>query len=102
MSFKPFGNWILVDRDEKKKQTESGLLIPDSVKRNEPPQGIVVAIGEGEINEKTGERYEFTVQVGDRIVFSPNVGEGKFAVEVDYAGKKHVLLKEAVIYGILD
>lgn len=101
MSFKPFGNWILVDRDEKPK-TQGNILIPDTVKRHDAPTGTVVALGEGEINEKTGERYQFTVSLGDRIMFSPNVGEGKWAVEVDYNGKKHVLLKEGVIYGILE
>lgn len=39
--------------------------------------GVVVARGEGPLTS-SGKRYEHLVRVGDRVIFSPNVGEELF------------------------
>jgi chaperonin GroES len=96
--FKPVGNWIAVKRDEKAKKIGS-LYVPETADKS-LPTGEVVAIGPGEV-QKNGERYQFSVKVGDRVIFSKNVGEGQHAVEITTDGMKVVMLKEEVIYGVI-
>lgn len=48
----------------------SGIIIPDSAKKEKPEQGIVVAVGQGKWNEDADKRIPMDVKVGDRVVFS--------------------------------
>ena len=45
MNIKPLGNRVILKLVEIQQTTESGLIIPDSVKE-EPTEGVVVAVGE--------------------------------------------------------
>lgn len=66
MNIKPLGNRVILQLTEIQQTTESGLIIPDSVK-DEPTDGIVVAIGEV-LNDDDKPRA-FPVKVGDRVMF---------------------------------
>lgn len=57
--FKPINNRILVRPDEKEKEktTASGIIITESVEKNEPVTGTVLA-GKGEI--ETGSRISYS------------------------------------------
>ena len=69
-SITPLADRVLVkpmaEADEK---TASGIIIPDTAKKEKPEQGIVVAVGEGKRNEK-GDVLPMRVKVGDTVVFS--------------------------------
>ena len=66
----PLGDRILVKPatmgDEK---TASGIIIPDTAKKEKPERGEVIAVGEGKRNEK-GDVLPMRVNVGDTVVFS--------------------------------
>lgn len=66
MNIRPLGARVIVKLDEIEETTASGLIIPDSVK-DEPTDGIVVAVGEV-LNDKDEVR-PFPVKVGDRVMF---------------------------------
>ena len=48
----------------------SGIIIPDSAKKEKPEQGIVIAVGAGKWDEDGEKRIPIEVKVGDRVVFS--------------------------------
>ena len=48
----------------------SGIIIPDTAKKDKPEQGIVVAVGPGKWDEDGEKRIPLDVKVGDRIIFS--------------------------------
>lgn len=48
----------------------SGIIIPDSVNKEKPGQGIVIAVGAGKFDESGANRIPMEVKEGDRIVFS--------------------------------
>ncbi len=48
----------------------SGIIIPDTVNKEKPEQGIVIAIGKGKWDEDGAKRIPMDVKVGDRVVFS--------------------------------
>jgi chaperonin GroES len=48
----------------------SGIIIPDTVSKEKPEQGVVVAVGAGKWDEDGEKRIPLEVKEGDRIVFS--------------------------------
>ncbi len=73
----------------------SGIIIPDSAKKEKPEQGIVIAVGAGKWNEDGEERIPLDVQVGDRVIFS------KYGYdELKYENKEYFIVNEASILGV--
>lgn len=73
----------------------SGIIIPESAKKEKPEQGIVVAVGEGKWNEDGDKRLSVDVKVGDKVIFSKY---GYDEVKVD--NKEYFIVGEASILGI--
>ena len=73
----------------------SGIIIPDSAKKEKPEQGIVIAVGSGKWDEDGEKRIPLDVKVGDRVVFSKY---GYDEVKVD--GKEYFLVAEGSILGV--
>lgn len=48
----------------------SGIIIPDTVNKEKPGQGIVLAVGAGKWDEDGEKRIAMEVKVGDKVVFS--------------------------------
>ena len=82
----PLGDRVLLKTSEDKNQsrTSSGIFIPDTVDKEKPEQGKVVAVGEGKYVD--GKLIPLNVKVGDKIVFSKygydeiKVGEEEFLI----------------------
>ena len=70
INVRPLGDRVLVrpleSADEK---SPSGIIIPDTARKEKPEQGIVVAVGEGKRNEK-GDVLAMRISVGDTVMFS--------------------------------
>ena len=69
MKVKPLGDKVLVKRIEVSTRTDSGLYLPESA-AEKPQQAKVIAVGEGKVNEKTGNRKPVDVNKGDTILLS--------------------------------
>ncbi len=72
-NIKPLQDRVVVRRltdEETGTKSASGIIIPDTVSKEKPEQGIVVSIGEGKWDEDGEKRIPMDVKVGDRIVFS--------------------------------
>ena len=92
----PLNDRVLVkpiDAEEASK-TASGIIIPDTVSKEKPEQGKVVAVGEGKF--ENGKRVPMGVKVGDRVVFSRYGYDG---VKLD--GVEYYILKEENILAII-
>jgi chaperonin GroES len=88
---KPLGNRVLIERDEIKTETPSGILLPDQA-REKPREGTVIAVG-----WKQEEADKHSVKPGDRVML-PKFG----GVEVENSGlNKQTLIDEDEIMGIL-
>ena len=73
MNIKPLGNRILVKQLSTEEVTASGIVLPASADREKPNQGVVKAVGTGELIA------EYGIKVGDTVVFN---GYGIAEVEV--------------------
>ena len=96
MAFRPLGDRVLVKRVEEEEKTKGGIIIPDTAKEK-PQEGLVVSVGPGALNEKTGERTKLELKAGDRILF------GKWSgTEVKLDGEDLLIMKESDILGVLE
>ena len=93
MNLKPLGDRIIVKQDEAQETTAGGLYIaPDS--KEKPHTGVVLAVGEGRINNK-GQHLPMPVKEGDRVLY------GKYGgTEVDVDGEAVLILRADDIYAV--
>ena len=71
--FIPFGDKVLVKREETQERTSGGIYIPEDAK--ELKQACrVLAAGPGKFLESTGEIKPMTVKVGDTVLVSKYAG----------------------------
>ena len=94
---KPFDARVVVQKQQKEQQTESGIFLPDTVdEQSQTAQGIVVSVGPGSRNMNTGEPMPMDVKVGDTIIFT------KFsATEVLHEGEEYFVVMERDIIAVV-
>jgi chaperonin GroES len=92
----PLGDRILLKpfSQEETNTTASGIIIPDTVSKEKPEQGIVIAVGEGGWDD--GKRVPMSVKVGDKVVFSRYGYE-----DIKFEGEEYYILKEENILAII-
>ena len=95
MKIRPLYDRILVKRIEEQTKTAGGLFIPDTAKEK-PMEAMVVAVGNGKIQED-GSLRKLEVKAGDKILFSKYSGN-----EIKIDGTDHLILREDDILEVLD
>lgn len=73
----------------------SGIIIPDTVSKEKPEQGVVVAVGTGKWDDDGEKRIPMEVKVGDRIIFSKYSHE-----EIKVNGEEYYIVAETNVLGI--
>jgi chaperonin GroES len=93
IAISPLGDRVLVQRVEAEEKTAGGILLPESAKEK-PKEGKVIALGEGRTLDN-GERSEFSVKIGDRVLFTSYAG-----TDVKYDGQDYMIMREEDILAI--
>jgi len=86
-TIKTLGLYLLVEPDEAKKKTDTGIIIPDSAKNtNKELRGTVISVGEAVegIKEK------------DRVIFGAYAG-----TEINSGEKTYLIIMRKDIWGVL-
>lgn len=93
----PLGDRVLVlpVREEGTK-TKSGLIIPETVSKERPEKGKVVAVGEGKFLDN-GVVRPLVVQKGDMVLFSKY---GPDEIKID--GEEYLIISESNILAIIE
>ncbi len=98
-SIKPLQDRVVVRRltdEETGTKSASGIIIPDTVSKEKPEQGIIIAVGEGKWDEDGEKRIPMDVKVGDRVVFS------KYGFdEVKIGGEEFYIVSASSILAII-
>ncbi len=93
----PLGDRVLVQplsADERSVRRTSGIIIPETVDRERPEQGKIIAVGPGKYED--GKLIPVRVRVGDTVVFS------KYGYdEVKINGTEYFILKEDSLLAII-
>jgi len=92
----PLGDRVLVRQLEGElEKTAGGIFIPDTVKKEKPEKGVVIAVGEG--RREDGKLVPLSVKVGDTVVFS------KYGFdEIKNGAEELLIIKEDHILAIIN
>jgi len=96
MQIKPLGDRVIVKPMAAEEVTASGIVLPETVDKEKPEQGEVIAVGPGKRLD-SGDIAPMSVKVGDKIVFrkySPD--------EIKVDGDEVLVIGESDIVGILE
>ena len=77
-------------------KTKSGIVLPETVDKEKPEQGKVIAVGPGRILTD-GKRAPISVKVGDKVVFKKYGPD-----EVKIGDKEYLIVSEEDILAIID
>lgn len=95
LDIQPLGDRVVVlPADKEEKVSASGIIIPDTVDKEKPAKGKVVAVGPGRYDD--GELVPMQVKVGQTVLFSKY---GYDEVKVD--GKEYYILAESQILAVI-
>jgi len=95
MKIKPLGDRVLIEplKEEKKK---GGIILPDTVDKERPEKGLVVAVGPGKKDEN-GKLMPMNVKKGDKVLFT-KYGPNEIKVEE----KEYLIAREEDILAIIE
>lgn len=101
----PLADRVLVRRvDAPDEKSPSGIIIPDSVKKEKSKVGVVIAVGAGRISDE-GKLVPTSVKVGARVIFNAgwdnevDLSAGKAGMEDK--DEEYFLVKESDILAVI-
>ncbi len=96
MKLKPLFNNVIVKPLKDEKVTESGIILPDTVDKEKPEKGEIIAVGSGKVLEN-GQVSKMSVKVGDQVMFKKYSPD-----EVKVDGQDYLVLSESDIIAIIE
>jgi len=96
MNLRPLGDRVILRASSKEEKTESGIILPDTVDKERPEQGEVVAVGPGRLQDN-GERAAMDVNVGDTVVFKKYAPD-----EIKDGDDEYLVLSESDIMAVIE
>ena len=93
VNLKPLGGNLLVKAVVEK--SISGIVLPDTIDKEKPQKGEVIALGTGKI-AKDGKKIAFNVKIGDIVLFKKYSPD-----EVELDGEDYLIMDEDAILAIL-
>lgn len=96
IKIRPLEDRVVVQPFEAEEMTRGGIVLPSNA-REKPMQGKVVAAGPGKLLEKSGERGQMSLKVGDVVFY------GKYSgTEIELEGDDFVILRESDVLAVQD
>ncbi|MCA0352742.1 MAG: co-chaperone GroES [Chloroflexi bacterium] len=92
---RPLADRVVIKPQAKEEKTKSGLFLPDTANKEKPQEGLVVAVGEGKLDDN-GKRVPVAVQVGDRVLFAKYAG-----TEIKLDDEDYLILAEKDILAVV-
>lgn len=96
----PCGDRVIVrplTEAEQGTTSPSGIIIPETAKKEKPEQGVVLAVGPGKWSEDGKSRIALEIKEGDRVLFS------KYGYdEVKIENIEYFIVSENSILGIFN
>ena len=96
MNLKPLSNNVIVKPLKQEEMTKSGIVLPDTLDKEKPEKGEVVAVGTGRLLDN-GQVAKMTVKVGDKVMFKKYSPD-----EVKVDNEDYLVLSENDIIAIIE
>jgi len=96
MKLQPLHDQVIVKPLTAEEKTKSGIILPDTINKDRPEQGEVIAVGPGRLLDN-GQRAPMSVKVGEKVVFK------KYSTEdLKLDGQEYVVVAERDILAIIN
>ena len=95
MNLQPLHDQVIIKPMSAEEKTKSGIILPDTVSKERPEQGEVIAVGPGKLLNN-GQRAPMSVQIGQKVMFKKYSTE-----ELKYDGQDYVVVGEHDILAII-
>ncbi|MEI6596675.1 MAG: co-chaperone GroES [bacterium] len=96
MKLKPLYDHVVVKPITENEVTKSGIVLPDTIDKEKPEKGEVVAVGDGKLLDN-GQRAIMSIKVGDKVMFKKYSPD-----EIKVDGIEYLIISENDILGILE
>jgi chaperonin GroES len=96
MNIKPLADHLVLKPVGAETTTASGIIIPDTVSKERPEKGEVMAIGPGKMLEN-GQRQAIEVSVGQTVMFKKYAAD-----EVKVDEQEYLIVKAEDVIAIID
>jgi chaperonin GroES len=96
MNIRPLQDRIIVERIEEETTTKGGIIIPDTVSKEKPQEGKVIAVGKGKVTPE-GKLLPLDVKKGDLVLFGKYAGS-----EIKVDGVEYLIMREDDILGVVE
>ena len=96
MNLKPLNDHLVVKPIQEDITTKSGIVLPDTVDKEKPERGEVVAVGPGRVLDN-GNRLPLSIKVGQKILFKKYSPD-----EIKVEGKDYLVLSENDVIGVIE
>lgn len=93
---RPLGDRVIVKPAAKEEMTKAGIILPDTVDKERPEQGEVIAVGPGRALEN-GSRAAMSLKIGDKVVFKKY---GPDEVKID--NQEFLVISESDVMAVIE
>ncbi len=87
----PLGDRVVIKPISREEVTKGGIVLPDTVTKEKPQEGEIIAVGPGRLTED-GKRIAMDVKKGDKIIYARYAGS-----EIKLDDEELVILRESDI-----
>lgn len=95
-SLRPIGDHILLKPLSKEERSSGGILLPDTVDKERPERGEVIAVGPGKRLDD-GTRAVMDVAVGNHVVFKKYAPD-----EVKVDGQEYLVIRSEDVIAVIE
>jgi chaperonin GroES len=95
-NLKPISDKLVVEPMTEDEVTKAGIILPDTVNKERPEKGKVIAVGPGKLLDN-GQRAAMEIKVGDIVVFKKYSPD-----EIKIEDKEYLVLSENDIMAIIE
>jgi len=94
LELKPLSDRVIVEPVKTEEKTKGGVILPDSVEKEKPQEGRVIAVGRGK--EVGGKLVRPDVKVGEKVLYKKYGGD-----ELKLEGRELMILDPEDILAII-
>ena len=95
MNLKPLHDHVIIKPITEDEVTKAGIVLPDTVDKEKPEKGQVMAVGPGKLMDN-GQRASMSVKEGDKVMFKKYSPD-----EIKVDNEEYLVISESDIMAIL-
>ena len=96
MNIQPLSDYILIEPIKEEEKTKSGILLPETVDKERPEQGKVIAVGPGK-RTSSDKIIPMNVKIRKKVLFTKY---GPSEIKVDE--KEYLIAKQEDILAVME